>query len=116
MRRAPFGARVARSERNSGCLDVGRLQALVALDDLELDLLTLGQGLIAVHVDRGEVHEHVVTLLALDEPVALLVREPLHGALSQLASSLNVKRRPGHRAADLVNSAGTVTRSEERRV
>jgi hypothetical protein len=30
------------------------------------------------------VHEDVIAALALDEAEALLVREPLHGALSQL--------------------------------
>jgi hypothetical protein len=30
------------------------------------------------------VHEHIVAAFALDEAVALLVREPLHGALCQL--------------------------------
>src|SRR5262249_40316780 len=37
----------------------------------------------AVHRDRGEVDEHVVATLTLDEPVTLLVREPLDGALLQ---------------------------------
>src|ERR671929_1067555 len=65
-------------------LHVRGLSALGALHDLELDLLSLGQRLVAVHRDRGEVHEDVLATLTLDEPVALLVREPLDGALSQL--------------------------------
>jgi hypothetical protein len=32
------------------------------------------------------VDEYVLATLALDEPVSLLIREPLDGALSQLAS------------------------------
>jgi hypothetical protein len=35
--------------------DVRRLQALLALHDLELDLLTLGQRLVAIGLDRTEV-------------------------------------------------------------
>src|SRR5262249_39936361 len=49
--------------------DVRRLQALLALHDLELDLLTLGQRLVPVHRDRREVDEDVLPLLALDEPI-----------------------------------------------
>ena len=47
------------------------------------DALTLVQGLVAVHRDRGEVDEHVVPALTLDEPEALLVRKPLDGAFCQ---------------------------------
>src|SRR4029079_729019 len=61
--------------------DVRRLQALLALHDLEFDALTLGQRLVPVHRDRREMDENVLTLLALDEPIALLVREPLHREL-----------------------------------
>src|SRR5207248_5481473 len=64
-------------------LDVRGLGALGALDDLELHALALGQRLVAVHLDRREVDEDVLATLALDEPVALLIREPLHGALRQ---------------------------------
>src|SRR5207244_12993154 len=64
--------------------DVRSLQALLALHDFELDALTLGQRLVPLHPDRGEVDEDVLPLLALDEAIALLVREPLDGALSQL--------------------------------
>src|SRR5204863_2948181 len=80
--------------------DVGRLRALVALNDFELHPLAFGQRLVAVPCDRREVDEDVVAALALDEAVALLVREPLYGALSQ-HFLLAEKRRPGHRAADL---------------
>src|SRR5581483_2557047 len=77
-------------------LDVRGLRALGALHNLERHLLTLGQRLVPVHPDRREVHEDVVPALALDEAVALLVREPFHGALCQLWCLLpaNEKRRP----------------------
>src|SRR5205807_8093553 len=90
-------------------LDVRCLQALVALHDLELDLLTLGQRLVAFPCNRREVDEDVLAALALDEAVALLVREPLDGALGQLGTPfLHKQRRPGHRAADLSEAAGTL--------
>src|SRR4029453_15593143 len=61
--------------------DVGRLLALRAVDDVELDRLALREGLVALAVDRREVDEHIVLPLARDEPETLLVAEPLHGAL-----------------------------------
>src|SRR5215204_1565828 len=89
------------SKKVLGGCDVRRLGALGALDDLELHALTFGQRLVAVHRDRREVDEYVLSTLTFDEPVPLLVREPLNGALSQLDFLLAMKRRPGHRAADL---------------
>src|SRR4029078_4721740 len=101
--RAPFrgplnkGSEREALERN----DVRRLQALLALHDLELDLLTLGQRLVALGLNRAEVNEDVLALTPLDESVALLVREPLHCALSQtILLHYKKQRRPGHRAAD----------------
>src|SRR5215211_804778 len=61
--------------------NVGRLLALRAVDDVELDGLALREGLVPLALDRREVDEHVVLALARDEPEALLVAEPLHGAL-----------------------------------
>jgi hypothetical protein len=46
------------------------------------------------------VDEDVLATLALDEPIAILILKPLHGALRQLSSFNTKKRRPGHRAAD----------------
>jgi hypothetical protein len=60
--------------------------------------LAFGEGLEAVHRDRGEVDEDVVTTLALDEAVALLVRKPLDGALLHVRSSYN--EAPARAAAD----------------
>src|SRR5262249_42149540 len=83
-RRAPFrGPTSVPKGKSLDRDDVRRLQALLALHDLEFDSLALGQRLVPVHRDRREVNEHVLPLLPLDESVALLVREPLHGALSQ---------------------------------
>src|SRR5262249_46341866 len=80
-------------------LDVGGLRTLVALNDFARHALAFGQRLVAVHRDRGEVDEDVVAAFALDEAIALLVREPFNGALSQTLPPCE-KRRLGRRAAD----------------
>ena len=49
-----------------------RLRALLALRDLELDALSVFKQLVAVHLDRGEVDEHVRASIDCDESVALL--------------------------------------------
>ncbi len=58
------------------------MESLRARLDLELDLLTLGERLEPIHRDRGEVHEHVLAPLLLDEAVPLRVIEPLDRASS----------------------------------
>src|SRR4051812_1845666 len=85
-REAPFGApRQFGSRKGLERRDVRRLQALVALHDFERDALTLGQRLVALTGDRGEVDEHVrLAVPALDEAVALFVREPLDRTFSHL--------------------------------
>src|ERR1044072_7323270 len=65
--------------------DVLRLRALGALRDVELDLLVLVQGLVALGLDRRVVHEDVVAAVLLrNEAETLLGVEPLHGALSHV--------------------------------
>src|SRR3954452_5559567 len=68
--------------------DVRGLGPLRATGDLELDGLTLGKGLVAVHVDGREVHEDVIPALAGDEAVPLLVAEPFDRAVGQPTSLL----------------------------
>src|SRR5262249_26524781 len=55
--------------------------------------------------------EDVLATLTLDEPIALLVREPLDGALSQLPASFKNMRRPGHRAATTITTRGSVAQT-----
>src|SRR5687768_10789545 len=56
-------------------------RALLALDDLELDALALGERLEATALDGRVVHEAVLlAVLGRDEAKALGVVEPLHGA------------------------------------
>src|SRR5215471_16691909 len=61
------------------------LGALLALGDLELDPRPVVEGLVPVHVNRGEVDEHVLPTVDCDEAVALLAVEPLDGALRHCA-------------------------------
>src|SRR6266851_2337646 len=64
--------------------DVLPLRSLLALRDVELDLLSFFQAAVAVTLDRAEVHEHVRATLDRDEAVALIAVEPLHYALRHL--------------------------------
>src|SRR5262245_37652701 len=70
-----------------GLGDVPRLRALGTIDDLELDRLTLFQGPETVSIDRGIMDEDVASSLALNEPVALGVVEPLDLACDTHRSS-----------------------------
>src|SRR6266516_5688502 len=65
-------------------LDVFCLGALLALRDVELDLLTFLEAAVTATGDRAEVHEHVRATLHRDEAVALVAVEPLHRALRHL--------------------------------
>src|SRR5687767_9337844 len=63
--------------------DFLRRRALLALDDVELDLLTLGEGLVALGLDGGVMDEAVLlTIGPGDEPETLFRVEPLDGTLS----------------------------------
>src|SRR5919201_6450037 len=61
--------------------DVLRLGSLLALGDVELDLLPLLQAAVAATGDRADMHENVRTALHSDEAVAPVAVEPLHRAL-----------------------------------
>src|SRR6516164_2942653 len=52
------------------------LPALRAFDHVELNLLTLLQAAESRRLDGGEVHEHILTILAADETITLGVVEP----------------------------------------
>jgi len=60
---------------------VGRLKSLGAFKQIELDGLALVQRAIPVLLDGGEMHEHVLSRGALDEPIPLRPVEPLHSTL-----------------------------------
>src|ERR1700682_5828142 len=104
MEEAPVGASSQLgSDGSLDGLDVRGLRALRALHNLERHALALGQRLVAVHADRREVHEHIVATFTLDEAVALLVREPLNGALCQLwflLTATTTAQAPSFPAAD----------------
>src|SRR5687768_17067490 len=71
--RRPFSTAVVCLDRH----DVGCLQPLRSLDEIELDLRALGEGAEALGLDRREVHEHILAVLRRDESKALRIVEPL---------------------------------------
>ena len=58
-----------------------RLQTFRPLLDFELDLLSLIQRLVAVALNGGEMDEHILARLALNEAKTFLSVKPLHGTL-----------------------------------
>src|SRR5271169_1384881 len=58
-----------------------RLQTFRPLLHFKFHRLTLVEGLVALGLDRGEMHEHIFARLALDKPIALGRVEPLHRTL-----------------------------------
>src|SRR5215831_12429927 len=78
------GGDVVAADASAGDFDVFRLGSLLALGDVELDLLPFLQAAVAAAGDRAEVHEHVRAPLDRDEAVALVAVEPLHSALRHL--------------------------------
>jgi len=55
-----------------------RLRSLLALYDIELDLIAFLQRLVSVQLYRGVVNEYIWPVFASDESVALGVVKPLH--------------------------------------
>src|SRR5206468_2315930 len=74
--------RLDSGEGQSDGADRRRLRPAIALLDVEFDPLPLLEAAVAIHLDGGEVHEHVPTTVDRDEAVALVRVEPLDGALS----------------------------------
>src|SRR4051794_18960843 len=84
-----------RSQRRSGGVDVLRLRALLALDDVERHGLALLELTEARGVDRGVVREDVRTAAVLgDEAEALLRVEPLHSSSCHSHAFQSMKRLP----------------------
>ena len=61
--------------------DVRGLQTFRSASDLEFNRLAFVEGLVAFRLDRGKVHEDVLTRLALDESESLAGVEPFHCSL-----------------------------------
>ena len=59
-------------------LDVGCLLSFWTTGDLKLYGLTFAKGLKTISHNRAVMHEHVLAILRGDEPVAFLIRKPLH--------------------------------------
>src|SRR5258707_11102735 len=59
-------------------LDVLGLPALRAFDHVELHLLTFLEAAESTGLNRGEVHEYILPVLAADETITLSVVKPLY--------------------------------------
>src|SRR3954469_3256475 len=97
--------------------NVRGLQALGALVDLELHLLTLGEGTEALSLDRGVMAEHVRAAVVLhDEPETLRIVEPLHGTSDHFRNtSFQFRRHLCRRAACCSGGLCTGFSKEKRR-
>src|SRR5262245_6288381 len=97
--------------------DVRRLQALRALHDVELDLLTLRKATETLGHDRSVVHEHVGRPVASNEAKPLCVVEPLHGAFFHrhdfLAENSRVRLGAGPPPLERPAEAGGAGRAPE---
>jgi hypothetical protein len=110
---APGADRRRRADRVVvlGLADVPRLRTLRAVDDLEFDRLALFQGPETVATDGGVVDEHVAPTLALNEPIALRVIEPLdlacntHRSSSLLALEMSFETQKKTASACAVSTA-----------
>src|SRR5437660_4680247 len=60
-------------------LDVLSLPALRALNHVELYLLTFLQAAESGRLNRREVYEYILTILAADKPIAFGIVKPLYG-------------------------------------
>jgi hypothetical protein len=66
------------SQSGLGALDVLCLPALGAFDHVKLDLLSFLEAAEAGRLNRGEMYEYILSILAADETIALGVVKPLH--------------------------------------
>ena len=57
-----------------------RLGAFLAVGDVELDFLSIGQGAESIALDGAEVNEHIGPIFALNETEALALVKPFNGA------------------------------------
>src|ERR1700734_4066861 len=64
-----------------GAQNVCRLKAFGALEQLKLPGLSFVERAVAVLLDCGEVHEHILSRGALDEPISFRPVEPLDCSL-----------------------------------
>ena len=64
--------------------NVSCLRTASALNDVELNALAFFKSLITVHLNRGEMYEHVAALFCLDEAITLLSVKPFNFSLHLL--------------------------------
>src|SRR5690606_31063558 len=99
----PTGRAGRASLSRSGADDVRRLDTLLGLLDLELDLFAFGEGAEPIPDDGRVMDEHVVALVLPNESVPFGIIEPLHGPSHRLTSDTamsvvltpHLRREPG---------------------
>ena len=64
--------------------NVCSLKSFRTLDDIECHFIAIGEGFEAFPLDSGEMYEHIVAAIMLDETEALGVVKPLYSAFCQL--------------------------------
>jgi hypothetical protein len=69
---------MAQLEALSAANYVRRLEPFRALQQIELHSFPLVQGTVSILLDRGEMHEHILSGGSLDKPIALSPVEPFH--------------------------------------
>jgi hypothetical protein len=69
------------------------LRTFLALGNLELDPLAVLERLVTVHLNGGEVDEHVLAAIDSDKAVALFSVEPLNGSLCHWSLPLLLVRQ-----------------------
>ncbi len=97
MKGRPPSSRIlqnARSRLSDSCLqDIRGLRPLCALHDLELNVFSLFQGLKSFSLQRGVMHEDIVSAVKTDEPKSLAIVKPFDRAFclhKMLLSSMAV--------------------------
>ena len=53
------------------------LRALLSLDDVEFDLVTLLEALVSIELNRAVVNKHIRAVIPTNKPITLRVVEPL---------------------------------------
>src|SRR4029453_13978755 len=108
---APVGQTRPRMSVLAGDGDVAGLRALRALLGLVLDLRAFFQALVALPLDRAEVHEDVVAAVGLcDEAVALVGVEPLDGSGCHVHTSPTAHERAAEGAGPTRYSLSSAVR------
>jgi hypothetical protein len=96
---------------------IAGLGAFLAFDNIELDLLTLGEAFKAFGLNNGKMHENIWTVFLFDKTESLGIIEPLHHTLSHcrlsfdLALAQSLARFRRHRHGTVMPAARPTSRN-----